>query len=431
MSEPLSTDNLARLALLSSGLNEQQSDPYIEKLAVLLKKSESVITPGMDTDQKAEALLVYLHDTVFKRYSLTQTTVHTVLDRGTYNCVSSAMVYMIITRYHNIPVEGVHAEDHAFCRVIGTPQGGTDVETTNEWGYNPGLRKEFQSSFTDRTGYVYVPPGNYSERQRLGDRDMAGLILQNRIVELQNKNRHMDALTLAADRLALTGSVQARLDYFNTVQNAAAQKNNRKEYLQGIDIINQAALGDSDFPDFLRETRAQLVFNACAESVNNNDLSAARGLLESQGLYLSADEKRNIRILISRRELEVKVRGAFSPAVIQEIAEAAASGDITRDRAATLGAYHYSIESERLSREGRNIESYLFMLEAESWIQKDREYKRLIPVLRDNAAIEYHNQIVRLMQQDKRDEARAVLSQGLELIPRSSLLLQDKRKLEQ
>lgn len=429
MPEPLTTDQLARLSLLSSGLKEDQLNPYLRKLSNILKDSEKVITPIMNADEKAEALLLFLHNNVFTRYSLTQTYVHTVLDKGTYNCVSSAVLYMIVTRYHGISVEGIHAVDHAFCFIPGSGSQGIDVETTNEWGFDPGSRKEFQSSFTSRTGYAYVPPGNYKARLRLGDRDMAGLILQNRIVELQKKNRHLDALTLAADRLALTRSAMARQDYFNSVQNAAAQKNIQKDYIGGIELISRAALQDADFPDFLRATRSQLVYNACAEAVNRNDLAAARQILSSQKSYILEDEMYAMETLIIKRDLEIRTKGEFSSALINEIAEAAAKGIISNSRAASLAAYHYSLKSEVLSSQGRNREAYLFMLEAETWIQKDREYKRLIGIIRNNTAIEYHNQIVTLLNESKKEDAIKILQEGLELIPRNSLLLQDKRKL--
>lgn len=429
MQEPLTSNQLARLSLLSSGLQGNQLNFYMEKLNILINESESVISSSMSSDEKAEVLLKFLHNSVFTRYSLTQTTLHVLLDRGTYNCVSSAILYMILTRHHGVFVEGIHVKDHAFCFIPGTAKGGTDVETTNEWGYDPGSRKEFQSSFTSRTGYAYVSPGNYKARLRQGDRDMAGLILQNRIVELQKKNRHMEALTLAADRLALSGSLMAKQDYYNSVQNAAAQKNSIKDYLGGIEVISKASIDDENFPDFLKATRSLLAYNACAEAVNKSDLPAAEEILISQGAYILEEDKRAMESLILRRELEIRVRGVFSADLLDEIAEAEADGILSSTRAASLGAYHYSMRSEALSREGKHQEAYLFMLKAPSWIQKDREYKRLFGIIKNNTAIEYHNKFVTLMNEGKQDEAKKLLEDGLLLIPRNSILLKDKRNL--
>ena len=102
-----------------------------------------------------------------------------------------------------------------------------------KWGYDPGSKKDFNSEFTNQTGFVYVPPGDYNQRTILGDKDMAGLILQNRIVENQKLNRYDLALSLAADRLVLTGSDLAQKDYFDSLQNMAAWYNRMKEYGKG------------------------------------------------------------------------------------------------------------------------------------------------------------------------------------------------------
>lgn len=429
MQEPMTSDQLARLFLYSSGLSASQVSDTMDNLNKLLIESEQVITSSMNIDEKAEALLLFLHNNVFTRYILTQTSLDIVLKNGTYNCVSSAVLYMVLTRYHGIFVEGVHVKDHAFCFIPGSAAGGTDVETTNEWGYNPGIRKEFQSSFTSRTGYAYVSPGNYKARLRQGDRDMAGLILQNRIVELQKKNRHMEALTLAADRLALSQTPMSLQDYYNSVQNAAAQKNIRKEYIRGIELINAASVNDEFFPDFLNATRSQIAYNACAEAVNKSDLEAAQEILASQGAILLEADKSAMKVLILRRELEIRSRGDFSTELLVEIAEAEAAGILSSSRAASLAAYHFSIKSEVLSREGKHIEAYLFMLEAAPWIQKDREYKRLIRIIKNNTAIEYHNKIVKLINEGKQNEAKSLLEEGLDLLPGNSLLLQDKSKL--
>ena len=225
--EPLTVRELSELSLLASGLETGRISPYIRKIDSLLKQSESSVSSSMSDEEKGEALLNFLHDNLFRRYVTEQTRIDVLLDRGTYNCVSSALIYMILTRYHSIPVIGILTDDHAFCQLPFSGEEGIDVETTTAYGFNPGVRKEFQSSFSGRTGYTYVPPGNYRARQQIGDLDMAGLVLKNRLVELQKANRNLEALTLAADHLSLTGSALAREDYFNSLQNAAAYMNSR------------------------------------------------------------------------------------------------------------------------------------------------------------------------------------------------------------
>ena len=58
-----------------------------------------------------------------------------------------------------------------------------DVETTNPFGFNPGARKDFTDSFGKVTGFAYVPPGNYSDRRSIGEKELLSLILYNRVSE--------------------------------------------------------------------------------------------------------------------------------------------------------------------------------------------------------------------------------------------------------
>jgi tetratricopeptide (TPR) repeat protein len=397
---------------------------------LILEESEDLVSTSMAEAEKTEALLSFMHRKLLKRYSLTQTRLDTLIDRGTYNCVSSAAFFIILTRYHGIRIEGIHVDDHAFCIL---PSRGDrieiDIETTSEWGFDPGSRKEFHSSFTDKTGFVYVPPGNYRQRVHLGDKDMAGLILQNRIVELQKRNKHRDALTLSADRLVLTGSLQAQSDYFDTVQNAAALLNTKKDYLAAVSLINEASTGPYSVPAFLKNTRSQILYNACAEMVNNNKLQEAADFLAAQGDYMMPSEQSMMKFLIAQRTLELKVGEPFSRATINEIKQALDSTLITEARALSLAAYHYSLQAELFSAEGRHKEALNFLQGAPSWVQQDREYKKILNIIRDNTAIAYHNQMLVLINEGKKKEAEELLNEALDLIPGHSLLLQDKRNI--
>ena len=117
----------------------------------------------------AERALTFLHKNLFTSYSVLQTRVDTALETGVFNCVSSAVLYMILARSVGLSVGGVRTTDHAFCSVLVNGQQ-LDVETTNPYGFNPGAKKEFTDSFGKLTGYTYVPPGNYRTGARSGKR---------------------------------------------------------------------------------------------------------------------------------------------------------------------------------------------------------------------------------------------------------------------
>jgi len=432
LEEPLTPDQFSLLLLVASGLPEDQIKGYLSRINTILKESDSWVSPDKTVKENAESLLRQMHEQILNRYFFSQTKVDTLLDNGNYNCVSSAVFYMLLARYHHIIIKGIHTVDHAFCLLPGqNGQPDIDIETTNEWGFDPGSRKEFQSSFTDRTGFVYVPPGHYRTRILIGDKEMAGLILQNRIVELQKRNLHQDALTLAADRLVLTGSQQARSDYFSAVQNAASLFNTQKKYVKAVEIINKVETGLSGIPDTLKETRSKILFNACADLVNQNKLDEAQTFVSNWKNFLSKNDEVNINKIIIQRDLELKVSKGFSLPLIDTIKSAADAGQISAAKASSMAAFNYSLKAQQLSKTGKHKDALLLLESVPSWVKNDREYKRLLSILKQNAAIDFHNRIVKLLRSDQKNEAKVLLSEALNLIPGNTILLQDKRQITQ
>ncbi len=420
--EPMTPEELTDLFLTASGVSPGRMEGYREKIRGLLKESESV--------EGAEELLHFMHNRLLTRYNTLQTRLDQLLDKGTYNCVSSAVFYMILTRYHGIEVRGIQTRDHAFCIIPGGDRGSDiDVETTSEWGFNPGEKKEFSSSFTNRTGFVYVPPGNYRERRPMGDRDMAGLILQNRIVELQRGNRHPEALPLGADRFVLTGSDQARMDYYDTIQNAAAFYNGKQRYNDAVDILDRAEEGLGELPDFLFDTRSQILYNACAGFLNRNDIEEAQNVLKLRSGSFTDQERELLNQQIRIRDLEIRGKEEFSDNLIQEIRSAADDKVITEARAASLAAFHYSREAEKLTRNKEYRRAYEFLSAVPSWLSRDREYRRILAMVEENWAIDYHNRIVTLYNKQDKAGARRLLEEALLNLPESRILKEDKGRL--
>ncbi|MDR3174091.1 MAG: hypothetical protein LBU19_07570, partial [Treponema sp.] len=56
-----------------------------------------------------------MHREFLRSYSAMQTRLDTLLSNGRYNCVSSAVLYLILARSQGLDVRGVAARDHAFA----------------------------------------------------------------------------------------------------------------------------------------------------------------------------------------------------------------------------------------------------------------------------------------------------------------------------
>ncbi len=193
--------SLFSLAWWASGAEEWE-DAADEFAPAVMKLTATVVE--MDERQKAEFVLEYMHKSFLGSYRLKQTRIDTLLETGGYNCVSSAVLYSILATAVGLDVSGVNTSDHAFSSVrIDDKQ--IDVETTNIYGFDPGTRTDFQDNFGKTTGFSYVPPGNYRDRNQIDIMKLFSLIIQNRIADAESAGRYSEAVGLAVDRWVLLG----------------------------------------------------------------------------------------------------------------------------------------------------------------------------------------------------------------------------------
>jgi len=194
-----SWQELAEISLWASG---DASLSGMEKMKTTVTTLSTTIDPAASGKEKAEFILNYMHKNMLKSYSLYQTRLDTLLSNGRYNCVSSAVLYVILCKSAGIDTSGVMTKDHAFVMVHISGQD-IDVETTNPYGFDPGNRKDFHDSSGKITGFVYVPPTNYRNRQTINQIELVSLILNNRVGDYERTNNYAGSVPLAVDRAAL------------------------------------------------------------------------------------------------------------------------------------------------------------------------------------------------------------------------------------
>ncbi|MDP3176942.1 MAG: hypothetical protein Q8M76_03490, partial [Spirochaetaceae bacterium] len=118
--DPLPREDLVRAAFLASGTALDLVPSYAARLEALLAELESRVGGIEDYAERGAALLEALHDGTLVKYEENATTLDGLLDSGKYNCVSSAMLYMIAGDRLGLSVGGVRTFDHAFC-VLSVP----------------------------------------------------------------------------------------------------------------------------------------------------------------------------------------------------------------------------------------------------------------------------------------------------------------------
>lgn len=217
----LTADELFKLSLLFSECPLESKTAArclkkFEKMKADLKRSSYMDLPP---EERGRAVLKYLYSDYLTKYDFDQTKVDVALEKGTYNCVSSALLYMVAAKLCGLEVRGQKTTQHAFCSIYvpnsATAQAGQnknlgqlvqqgqskkiDVETTNPYGFNPGSRETIENEAKIKQYYV-VPKKYYSNRMEVSDLVFAGLIAGNICSDCIKSGDYVRAVPIGAAR---------------------------------------------------------------------------------------------------------------------------------------------------------------------------------------------------------------------------------------
>lgn len=376
MSEPLPVETIVDAALEFSGATDASAAAAKERLSDLILRFRDEVADINGQAELGERALTFLHKNLFTSYSVLQTRVDTALETGVYNCVSSAVLYMIVASSVGLSVTGVRTTDHAFDSVLVNGQP-VDVETTNPYGFNPGSRKDFTDSFGRVTGYSYVPPGNYSDRKSIGEKELLSLILYNRVSEYGDGGSYRDALQPAVSAFTLMGTDETKQVMTMAFSNYVTWMGTRQDFAQAIQFIETAKGSFGGIVD-LEQSRRDVYHNWTVDLLDSSALADADALLSQPAVHASLDTadwtNLSIELVQRRAQIEVGANGYLSAA---------------------------GIIAESMKKLGR-----------------------LPPLLQGYEAY-VHNAFAQLYNTKKFADARAALDQGLSVYPESKLLLQD------
>ncbi|HUX38996.1 MAG TPA: hypothetical protein VMV44_13935 [Rectinemataceae bacterium] len=387
---PLPVADLLDAALLASGIPETALPEWRKGINDSLAPLLALARRSGDQAAQAEKFLELLHDKgPFHAYSSQATTLVDVFNQGRFNCVSSAVVYLLGMRELGIPAGGVRVTDHAFCSVTADGRQ-IDVETTTAYGFDPGSKREFTDAFGRTTGYSYVPPGDYAKRESIDARRLVSLILSNRVALLEEGGNFKDALALAVTFEALEPGAEGRNFAIGRVNNLAAA------LMAGADWKSARVLADEAKARWGADPRIAALASAAADGELVTAIGAAGG----------------------RATLPFGSALALVDAAL-------AARDIERPRANEFYAFIYGSEANRRGRAGDWLGAAAIADEgiaktggAGSLVQAARNY-------RHNYVVAEHNRFAILFNAGRYAEAAAVAAEGLAKMPGDPTLTQD------
>jgi tetratricopeptide (TPR) repeat protein len=277
--EPLPFDDLVDATLVFSGVPDAGLPAYRQKVLDIAAGFQRQAKGVKDPATLGARILEYLHADLLRRYDLQQAEVDVLLDEGTFNCVSSAVIYLVLARSAGLTVGGIRTADHAFCTVTAGSRT-IDVETTNRYGFDPGSRKEFTDSFGRVTGFAYTPPSNYRDRTPIGERSLLSLILFDQVAFATAHGDYAAALEPAVSAWTLSADELARSTLVTALSNYAIDLSRDRRFEEAVAFLEEAARSFGGHAE-LQRLRRDFLHNQAVALMESGKLDAAEALLAS------------------------------------------------------------------------------------------------------------------------------------------------------
>jgi hypothetical protein len=383
MDEPLSVAELIDASLLLSEVDPEYLPSGHAKLMRYIEELSQSVVSSQDKAALSEKVLLFMHKRILARYSERVTRMDDLLERGTYNCVSSAVLYVILARSVGLEVRGVKTKDHAFCLVrFGNTE--YDVETTNVYGFNPGEKKEFLDQFGRTTGFTYVPPSNYSGRSEIGELALLALIPANKSSLLNDRRRFAEAVGPAVDAYVLSDDADLYEKMVSVMVNLASWYNVKEQFAEGISYIDTVMALYGKDPRLVK-SRADLLHNWIVYLIEEGDFAGAKALIDQR--Y--------------------------------------ASGELGRSQWLDFRVYICQLEAQTMSRSGSSLRALEHIEKAIEELGEDKRLLKSRGVYRRNIEARAHNAMVAAYNTKQYERAKRIIEEALEILPDSRQLRVD------
>jgi hypothetical protein len=379
----MSTSDLIRYALLLSGTQEQSMDHYESQTQQIVDRFKSSLASAAGGAEVAEAALQFIHQEALVRYREEQTELDVLLDTGTYNCVSSAVLYMIVAGEVGVPVMGVQTKDHAFC-AVSVDGRIVDVETTNSFGFDPGKKREFQDQFGQTTGYSYVPANRDPSRRETTQKGLLSLILQNQASLYTRRREYVAAVAPAVDAYHISGDQGALEKLIISISNVASALSVEGHYGQAVKFLDEG-IGLHGLDVRLVRLRSDVLHNWIVTTIDEGRWDEAEQMVAARR---NSDE-------LSEKDW--------------------------RDMMTTI----FQLRAQNLAETEGFLEALLHIRLGIEEVGRDTRLLNASRVYTHNYEVDAHNSMATAFNQGRLQEAKLILERALSYLPESKRLRSD------
>jgi hypothetical protein len=322
-------DALLALALLASGdvRDSLSFNKYMTRVLRFVAKVGPVIAAERDFRQKGRALFASMRSEFMKSdsggdlsgYDSCQSRLSILFETGKYNCLSSAVLYIVLARYFDMPVMAVVVPSHVFVQMTAPDGTVIEIETTAKTGFGWVNDEEYYTSrsfvwFSSRglpqSTYEDYKKRRFAEPYRLVCGGMTGPHTAAAMMKSEDSNRLKEIRGFAldddpaaqAERFAVYGLEFQHLnksgDYrtaermFAKVMPSVAVEQRR--FPDNADVGGKAAVLEYNYAtvllmlrnhdEFVAETRAAL--DELAKSGTTDTSEMCKGLLVNVYNYI-------------------------------------------------------------------------------------------------------------------------------------------------
>ena len=403
--------------------------------------SSSII--DLEEEERGKAILKYLYQNFLKAYSLNQTKIDVALETGTYNCVSSAVLYMAAAKAAGLEVRGQSTTQHAFCSIYVMDEKSQalkriDVETTNPYGFNPGSKEEIEHTDQIKKYYV-VPKKYYSNRQEVSDGVFAGLIAGNLCADYIKSGDYTKALPLGAARWDVVKNEPAKsvasvrnsfdilaANYVNLLPPSAAS------YFSTLDWFS-AFIDRWGTNDFLQKNLDSSIINLLVLCFQEKNYPLASETYEKYKTKLSSSQITKSEEIITDTIIVTATDGLPPKQKVEEINNLLSSDELAnpvRQNRAQLHLESYWLEYLNQLVNSRNFElGYTNASIALNQLPKSTKIKAMQNGFYNNQIATIHNSFAKQANARNFEAAQALLEEGLEKYPNDKTLKKDMADL--
>ncbi len=440
-----SADQVFQASLLFSEC-KPDSDQWKNSMNAFKKIKDEVTSKKMQELSEADRgreILKYLYRDYLKKYDYNQTKLDVAIENGSYNCVSSAILYLAAAKAAGLQVYGQQTSQHAFCSVYlpsekSTKRQKIDVETTNPYGFNPGSKEEIENESKIKQYYV-VPKKYYSNRQQVSDSVFTGLIAGNLCSEYIKLGDYYKAIPLGAARFEAvrtensSGSTFVRnnfdilaCNYINILPKTAG------EYAPMLEWFTRfiKRWGNNDF---IQKNIDNGFYNLLVLCFNEKNYTTASESYKIINPYLT--KKQNTKSLETLSDILIlsKTEGQNPYEQINTITEIKNTQNFTNEQKKRADLYLEKAWLEILNTYMRKHEyktGYEVSLNAIKQLPQSTNIQKMKQGFFSNCITQIHNNFAKEANLKNFEEALKILENGLSEFPDNKTLLKDLSDLK-